>query len=67
MMHFQTNIIFISSYYRMQMFTTFVKINALEINLYSEFKSATPLVQNLCDDNGKGKGKFNPRTGHKGP
>jgi len=49
------------------MFTTFVKINALEINLYSEFKSATPLVQNLCDDNGKGKGKFNPRTGHKGP
>ena len=43
------------------------KINALEINLHSQFESATPWMENLCDDKGKAKRKVNPRTGHEGP
>jgi len=46
-----------------------VKIKAMELNLYSEFESAAPWMEKLCDDKGKGKGKgkVNPRTGHEGP
>jgi hypothetical protein len=50
----------------MQVLMLLVKINALEINLYSEFESATPWMKNLCDEKGEVKGKVNPRTGHEG-
>jgi len=50
----------------MQIFVILVNINALEINLHSEFESATPWMEHLYDDKGKAKGKYHPITGHDG-